>query len=59
LADINYNGRSAELLASSLKSYQEKPIKQTNGGAEPAVDSSLEDQLAKAKASRNQAESAR
>jgi hypothetical protein len=61
LADINRSleQRTAELISSSLKISQEKPAKQTKSGAESATDSSLEDQLAKAKASRNQAESAR
>jgi hypothetical protein len=61
LADVNRNldQRTAELLSSSLKTSQEKPPRQAKSGPPSSVDSSLEDQLAKAKASRNQAESAR
>jgi hypothetical protein len=61
LAEVNRNldQRTVELLSSSLKTSEEKPPKQAKGGSESAMDSSLEDQLAKAKASRNQAESAR
>jgi hypothetical protein len=60
LADVNRNleQSAAELLSSSLKTSQEKTPRQAKSGLSSATDSSLEDQLAKAKASRNQAESA-
>lgn len=61
MADVNRNldQHIVELLSSSLKASEEKPPGPAKSELESAMGSSLEDQLAKAKASRNQAESAR